>query len=42
MIGFLVAFGSYILLLNLMKHNNIKLIDMKNEKYLICDEILCL
>lgn len=42
MIGFILAFGSYILLLNIMKYNNIKFVDMKNEKYLICDEIICL
>jgi len=42
MAAFLLTLSAYILLLNIMKHKNIKMIDMKNEKYLICDEIICL
>lgn len=42
MVTFIVAFSTYILLLSIMKQKNIKNIDMKSEKYLICDEIICL
>jgi len=42
MVAFLLTLSTYILLLSIMKQKNIKVIDMKNDKYLICDEIICL
>ena len=39
MIGFILVFGSYILLLNIMKNKNLFI---EKEKYFICDEMLCL
>ena len=39
MMGFILVFGSYILLLNLLKNKNLLI---EKEKYFICDEMLCL